>query len=243
MVVVAGALWLLAALYVSPVPHLAVSALLLYSLLGHAYNDGLDKHTIHSWAPISLCFTALAAFGWFLASPRIDVLFILLLTVAFSSIFYQIAFEGNLKDVCIEENLLTRLAEEVSCLSTPAKETIIRYRGPKFWWLRILFDTSVLITMVVLERSVVPLLIVVPLTILQATLIAVMNRGLSEGIDRNKLLEYFGLVEAIQFFRLLGLVATDLWRLALCVSLIAMGASYFHLMNRWLWGSRWGPRV
>jgi len=241
MLVVAGALWVLAALYVSPVPHLAVSALLLHALLGHAYNDGLDKHTIHSWAPISLCYVALSAFGWFLASPRIDVLFALLLIVAFSSIFYQIAFEGNLKEICIEENLLTKLAEEVNC--TTYNSTVISYRGPKFGWLRMFFDTVVLTTMVVLEGSMMPLFIVVPFTIIQAILITAMNRKLVEGIDRNQLLEYFGLIEAIQFFRILGLVATDLWSLTLCLGLIVLGASYFYLMNKWLWGSKWGPRV
>jgi hypothetical protein len=243
MLVVAGALWVLATLHVSPAPHLAVSALLLYALLGHSYNDGLDKHTIHSWAPISLCYTALAAFGWFLASPRIDMLFTLLLAVSFSSIFYQIAFEGNLKEICVEESLLEELAEEVGCIRYFDGVTVIRYSGPTFWWLRVLLDTSVLTTMVVLGRSLMPLFIVVPLTTLQATLITAMNRELGEGIDRDKLLEYFGLIEAMQFFRILGLVATDLRRLALCVGLIAAGASYFYLMNRWLWGSRWGPRV
>jgi hypothetical protein len=245
MLVVAGALWVLVALYMSPAPHLALSFLLLHTLLGHAYNDGLDKHTIHSWAPISLCYTALAAFGWFLASPDPSTVLYPLLAVSFSSIFYQIAFEGNLKDVCIEENMLTAVAKEVKCIKYPSGGTAIVFRGPKnvFASLRAFVDTALLSIITGFRGSDMALAAVLLLTVLQTSLIILLSSGLEEGVDRNKMLEYFGLIEAVQFFRVFATTIADLASLATYLLLVGTGASYFYLMNRWLWGSRWGPRV
>jgi hypothetical protein len=245
LLVAVGALWVITSLYMSPAPHLAISFLLLYSLLGHAYNDGLDKHTIHSWAPISLCYTALAAFGWFLASPNPSIVLYLLLSVSFSSIFYQIAFEGNLKDICIEENMLTAIAKEVKCINYPNGETLIIYNGPKWMFatLRVFIDTAILATIAGFTNSNISLATMLLLTFIQTSTIVMLNLGLDEGIKRNTMLEYFGLIETIQFFRVFATIAINFPSLMLYILLVVIGASYFYLMNRWLWGSKWGPRV
>jgi len=91
--------------------------------------------------------------------------------------------------------------------------TEIRYVGNNFGWLRVLVDTILLsliiaITQQPLHIGVIPLLIT---TSIQALLIANMNRLLMYGIDRNELLEYFGRIEALQFFRIMSVIAKDLY--------------------------------
>ena len=232
-------------LSISPSPAIALAFLLAYTVFGHAYNDGLDKNTIHSWIPISLCFTSLGVYGWFLGSSEFNIYLVLLAVVLFSSIFYQIAFEGNLKDICVEHTLLNVLAEEVGCVRSD-RGTIIVYRGPKFSWLRIFVDTIILSVIIGLCRtgvwSWVALGLLLATSVVQTAWITSMNMRLNS-ILRDELLEYFGKIEAIQFFRVMTVVVRDLNTLLMYVVLFSMGVGYFILMNRVLWGSKWGPRV
>jgi len=74
-------------------------------------------------------------------------------------------------------------------------------------------------------------------------LITEMNEKLEKGIDRDLLLKYFGLIEAITFFMMLSLIAFDLIWLGIYLIWVLMGATYFVLMNRYLWETRWAPKV
>lgn len=84
--------------------------LLLYFGFGHAYNDGLGKSTIHSYLPISLSFTSLGLYGWFLSHSELNLFGYLLIAYIFCTILFQIAWSGNLKDMDADEvNLLRKL--------------------------------------------------------------------------------------------------------------------------------------
>jgi len=228
----------------APNPSLALISLMICIVFGHAYNDGLDKNTIHSWAPISLCFVGLAAYGWFLASNEVNLAFILLMIVTFSAILYQIAFEGNLKDICVEEdNLLSILKREVRCEYSDNKISSILYIGPSFRVFRYVVDTVLLGYIIfIIQQSVAGAFTLVFWTMVQAILMEGMYRGLSVGIDRDKLLSFFGKIEAIEFFKIMSVIVY-VCGIALYVALVLAGVLYFVLMNRLLWGSVWGPRV
>ena len=229
-------------LLVSPKPSYALASLLLCTVFGHAYNDGLDKNTIHSWAPISLCFASMAAYGWFLAGGEVNKVFVLLLAVVFSSIFYQIAFEGNLKDICVEHTLLNEVGKAIEC-RTERGETRITYEGPTFWWLRVLFDTLAIEAMIMLTSgSWLALLTLTATTVTQLYFIVKLEK-VKYGLPRDEMLELFGRIEAIQFFRIMSVIVVDLQSLVLYLALVLAGATYFVLMNAVLWGSRWGPKV
>jgi len=216
-------------------------ALMMYLVFGHAYNDGLSKTTKHSWLPISLCFTSLFAYGWFLGGGEINIKFILLLIAVFMMIFYQIAFEGNLKDICHENNLLKNVAKKVECVIKNNK-TFITYVGNKFSWAR--FVTFLNLVVVLSLDNMFYGLVTTGITFsIVMILITEMNEKLEEGVDRDLLLKYFGLIEAITFFMMLSLIAFDLIWLGIYLIWVLMGATYFVLMNRYLWETRWAPKV
>jgi hypothetical protein len=243
MLIAGYLLAMILALWWSLNPTLALIALTAYIVFGHAYNDGLDKNTIHSWAPISLCFVGLAAYGWFLASSEINLTFTLLMLATFSAILYQIAFEGNLKDICVEEeNLLRLLKKEIRCEYRGNKVSIL-YIEPLFWVFRYVADTALLGYIVfIVQQSAAGAFTLIFWTMTQVMLMEGMYKELGIGIDRDKLLSYFGKIEAIEFFKIMSVIVY-VCGIALYVALVLAGVLYFVLMNRLLWGSVWGPRV
>jgi len=243
MLVVIFTVFVLVTLLTSPRAELALTFLLGYAVFGHAYNDGLDKNTAHSWIPISLCFTCLGIYGWFLASSNVTLPLLLLSVVMFTSIFYQIAFEGNLKDICVENTLLNRLAREVVCKYEGGR-TKIKYLGVTFGWLRVFVDTGIILSTIVFVGGGIPaIVILLVLTSIQTSLISGLTSKVRVGIDRDEMLEYFGRVEALQFFRMMTVIIRDVTSLIMYVVLVTLGVCYFILMNKVLWGSRWGPKV
>jgi 4-hydroxybenzoate polyprenyltransferase len=226
----------------SPRPDIALAFLALYMVFGHAYNDGLGKQTRHSWLPISLCFTSLAGWGWFLATDTFDVNLALLLLVAFTTIAYQIGYEGNLKDVCSDKvNLLHSLAKKMECRWESGK-LMIRYEGHSFWWLRYI-DIIVLWLLCLSLGAYIGQVVLTLASIAQAWLISKMNRSVSIGIEREKLLGYFGKVEVLQFLKMMSPMLYSTGNILVFLFYIPLGLVYFTLMNRLLWGTVWAPRV
>lgn len=240
----------------SPRFSLALLNLLMYIAWGHAYNDGLDKNTPHSWLSISMCFTHLAVYGWFLATGSIDWRLLIVALWAFLTIFYQIAWEGNLKDLWSE-------AERFNLLKTFGAE-LLRY-GDKWVvknlkWVA-LFMTSLRVpvsTSLVLVLAItlgwswglwtwnnILFLVMFILTFIgkSAPALAIQNIMYYElPFKREDLLEYFGLAESCEFFHFMSVLYVMgmgwLWTV-----LFIYGFTYFYAMNRLLWGSKFGPRV
>jgi 4-hydroxybenzoate polyprenyltransferase len=230
-------------LLLSPRPEVALAFLALYMVFGHAYNDGLGKHTRHSWLPISLCFMALAGWGWFLATDRFDVNLALLLLVAFTAIAYQIGFEGNLKDLCSDKvNLLHSLARAMECKYEGGKLAMIQYEGYTFKWLRV-FDTVMLWFLCMNLNAYMGLLVLAIASVMQWWLINRMERGLSHGLERDRLLGYLGKVEVLEFLKIMSPMLYSAGNILVFIIYIPLGLVYFTVMNRLLWGTVWAPRV
>jgi len=78
---------------------LALIAYFIYWVFGISYNEGLSKETPLSFIPITICFSGLAAWGWFLGHTTLDTIGLLyVLNVAFIQLF-EIGVEGNLKEL------------------------------------------------------------------------------------------------------------------------------------------------
>jgi 4-hydroxybenzoate polyprenyltransferase len=230
-------------LLLSPRPEVALAFLALYMTFGHAYNDGLGKHTRHSWLPISLCFTSLAGWGWFLANDNFDVNLALLLLVAFTSIAYQIGFEGNLKDLCSDKvNLLHSLARNMECRYEGDRLTMISYEGHTFWWLRF-FDIILLWYLCLSLNAYIGQTVLALASVAQAWFISEMNRSLRRGLDRDRLLGYLGKIEVLQFLKLMSPMLYSTGNILVFVIYMPLGLAYFTVMNRLLWGTTWAPRV
>jgi 4-hydroxybenzoate polyprenyltransferase len=230
-------------LLLSPRPEVAVAFLAMYMVFGHTYNDGLGKHTRHSWLPISLCFTSLAGWGWFLATDTFDPNLALVLIVAFMAIAYQIGFEGNMKDICSDEvNLLHSLARTMECRYEEGKLTMIRYEGHTFWWLRV-FDTVILWLLCLNLSAHLGTLVLAVASVAQWWQISRMEREVRHGINRDRLLGYLGKIEALEFLKLMSPMLYSTGNVLVFLFYLPLGLVYFTLMNRLLWGTVWAPRV
>lgn len=206
----------------------------LYIVFGHAYNDGLDHATKHSWIPITLCFTCLCASSYLLVGG-FETRFALVATWAFLTILYQIAWEGNLKDVWNPVELYNPLKNRVVVV----KDMIVdvnRLISLLFFTVRAVLNTVVLALLLIdVGVRVDSLALLVATCIVE--LYTVLKIHFTIAIKRDRLLSLFGLAEAFEFFRLISVLGLP------GLPLIVYGLVYFVVANRVLWGTRFGPRV
>jgi len=214
----------------------ALAALVLYIVFGHAYNDGMGKTTRFSFVPISLCFTSLAAYSYLLARP-LDLFGLVLLAWAFLAIFYQIAFEGNIKDVWVEGGLLLR----PWLVQRDGKWFLKRHVGLFFALVRGLVSTMLLVFLAMAVAGPVGWVLLAVFTAVEIYLVLSIYRVVcGEGLDlgnRGRLLAFFGAAEAVEFFRVTSLLGVY------GVPLIVASIVWFILFNRVLWGTMLSPRV
>ena len=99
----------------SPNPSLALATFSMFMVSGYAYNCGLSKESLLGFMPISLCFTCLGAWAWFLSHSSIDQVGWLLLAYFFMTILFQISWSGHLKELELRErsNILTKMLAKV----------------------------------------------------------------------------------------------------------------------------------
>lgn len=95
-------------------PVLSIAGLLLFYSAGHAYNDGLGKTSILKSIPLTLCYLGLWIWAYFMAAQTFTWLGELVMVYMGLTILYQIAYEGELKDIEADEaNLLRYLGAKV----------------------------------------------------------------------------------------------------------------------------------
>ena len=228
--------------YVSPSPVLALMSLIGYIVFGHAYNDGLDKNTSHSWISISLCFTSLALYGWFLGTGEVNAITVLIAVWAFLTIVYQIAWEGNLKDLWnpAEKHNLLRTWVEYDWSGTPIKFTS---KAVSFGFMAIRLGwNTVILGMIAyyLNAGLMNWIMYVAFTFIETLAVIDIHDTAEHSLwSRDVLLERFGVAEAVEFFRLIAISLQP----AIVLTLVSYGLLYFVLMNRLLWGSKFGPKV
>ncbi len=105
-------------LTVSPNPVMALTSVFLWFVFGYAYNSGLSKECLLGFAPISVCFTAIAAWGWFLSHSSLNQVGWTYLAYTFFIILWQIAWSGHLKELEVKErsNILIKMGAEVTTI-------------------------------------------------------------------------------------------------------------------------------
>lgn len=205
-----------------------------YMTWGYAYNNGLDHLTKMSWLPISLCFGFGATLGYTLSAPSPDpVITILLFSWGFITVLYQIAFEGNLKDVGnpAEVNMLEKYCTisrgRIFCSYVLVVFIVVR-------WLSIAI-AGYLATLAGSNKYYVIAVSVI------AAVLSMRNHLRMHYGTRDELLELMGRQEVLVYYHLL-FVLLPLYTLPIMILMI-YGVAWFLLMNRLLWRSRFGPRV
>jgi len=241
------------AFYISPAPALAIFGLLLHIVWGHAYNDGLDKQHSHSWFPIAMCYAGLMLFGWFMASSSFSITALLLYIWIIAAILYQIGWEGNLKDVWNPSERLN-LARQLG-VKTITKDGTTYIVAPThvnmmFAFVRAVAE-SILILLMAWSLNALNIIFLVGFTITMIPELYAVDKiyAIVSGKEplmplRQNLLEAFGIAEAFNFFRVITVyMATSITALIIGLALIAAGMLYFVALNKYLWGSRFGPKV
>lgn len=100
--------------YIAANPVLSTAGLLLFYSAGHAYNDGLGKTSILKSIPLTLCYLGLWIWAYFMSASGLTHIGTLAATYMGLIIMYQIAYEGELKDIEADEaNLLRYLGAKV----------------------------------------------------------------------------------------------------------------------------------
>ncbi|MEM2258208.1 MAG: UbiA family prenyltransferase [Candidatus Caldarchaeum sp.] len=98
-----GTAMVLLSLFIAANPTGSLAFLVMFILGGFSYNEGLSKETIFGFIPISICFTALAGWGWLITHPDLGALGVLYLTYVWFVILYQISWSGHLKEMRVKE--------------------------------------------------------------------------------------------------------------------------------------------
>jgi 4-hydroxybenzoate polyprenyltransferase len=108
----------------------AIASLFLYYVWGSLYNEGLSKESPFGFLSISLCFTFLATWAWFLSHSTVNMLGLFYVAYVFCTILFQIAFSGFVKELEIKErsNLLVKMGAKVN-----AESGLKRFVPGKSW--------------------------------------------------------------------------------------------------------------
>lgn len=102
-------------LFWSPAPLWSMLGLFMWYAWGTAYNLGLSKESLFGFLPISICFTAMGAWAWFLSHAELGRLGLLYLTFIFFTILFQISWSGHLKEMDVKErsNILLKMGAKL----------------------------------------------------------------------------------------------------------------------------------
>ena len=212
-------------------------ALMAYAAWGYAYNNGLDHLTKHSWLPISLAFGFLPLYGYLLAGSD-PLMVALLFSWGFLTVLYQIAWEGNIKDLWNPVDQAPRLLSD-TCGVASGRVFCIGWKSHLFLGIRL--ASHLLVIPIAYMVSVNNLITAVPLLLLTSYFTVMNHYLMSFGANRDKALEKMGIQEVTVFYYLLLslLVSAPL----LIAALAVYGVLYFRAMNGLLWGSKFGPKV
>jgi len=214
----------------------AMVCLMAWVSFGHAYNDGLSKESLFGFLSISLCFTAMGGWGWFLSHRDLNPGGIIYLAYAFLTILYQTSWSGFIKEMQLRErsNILVRMGAKLD-------ET--------FWGKKLLPGKSRFYAYLVKGSGLVlagllcwlnfSLVRLVVLVLLGAAVIWLLYQTTRSRVyDRPKELKWMSCMEICTIYLVLPLLID--WPAALM--LMAFGAIYFFACNKVLWGVSY-PKV
>lgn len=215
-------------------PTLALFAFLLYAVFGYAYNCHLGKEDfLLGPVSISLSFTGLAAWAWFISHETIGLLGWVLILYVFFTILFQISVSGSIKEMQVKErsNLLIRLGAKLRGGKFEPSNSI--YYG---WTVKIinLFLGVILLYLVFTPQGLISLLFFGSVALY--FLHQLTKRRVYE---RNRELRNMSAMEIATIFLPLAIVVPLVPALALMVFSLA----YFVVANTLLWQTRLAPRV
>lgn len=217
---------------------LSLAFFLIFVVTGFAYNCGLSKVTVWKFLPISLCFTALCAYAYFLMSDRINTLFILVLVYIFLTEIFEVGIEGEQKEIetNIEVNLLKYLGTKTS-----DNKIYMSFSSKIVSWFIKLSNLAIGLYIFIYLGLSYKTLFFVSLFILLAIYFAFKIIHDKEW-GRDKKIRYYSFEEISTIFLLLVILVPKIGLLDV-VTLMFFGLLYFIILNRVNWGTFFIPKV
>lgn len=216
----------------SPNPVMAILCLFMWYAWGTAYNVGLSKVSILGFLPISICFTFMGGFGWYLSHKDLTHTGLWYLAYVFMVILFQISWSGHLKEMGQAErsNLLIRLGASLTdgvfrpgwsvlygfLVKGVSIYILIQMVGPRVYGV-----DAIWLVFIALGITLMTGLLCIP-----------------RPYDRATELKRMSLMEIISIYGCIPLLLP--WAQAFTLMLI--GVLYFYLTNKALWGVSY-PKV
>jgi len=221
----------------SPNPLPSIISIFIWFVFGYAYNSGLSKESLIGFLPISICFTAMAGWGWFLSHWDLNPGGIIYLAYAFLTILYQTSWSGFIKEMQLRErsNILVRMGAKLD-------ETFWGKKllpGKSRFYAYLVKGSGLVLACLLcwLNFSLVRLVVLVLLGTVVIWLLYQTTRN--RVYDRNRELKLMSLMEVATIFLPIPLMLGLLESAVLMVG----GVAYFWVMNKILWGTPLFPKV
>jgi len=218
-------------------PFYAMVFFSLYLVGGFVYNDGISKISVWDFIPITICFTSLSLFSYFLIAKEFSELIILIALYLALVEWFQIGIEGEIKEIEIKDevNMLQRLGTKIDGnifsmgksiiypwvlkISGLAIAGYLLYKFTYVWLTAILFTIGVILAIYFCYKLTQ-----------------------KREWNRKKSLRYMALEEIVSIF-LLPLILIPIIGLLEVFIILLISIVYFVGMNALLWETCFAPKV
>lgn len=213
----------------------AICGFAIFVIAGACYNV-INKYTIFKFVPISLAFTALATWGYFLNSTERTMLATLVFLYIFLTIQYQISFSGELKELeAKEKNLLRTLGAKI--------ENGILNLGVGKYYAIMLKSIQICILILILGIVGAGYLRLFIISVFIGFIILILcEQIIIRKWNRNRELKIMSIMEITTIYLLIIALAPIIGYLEVIV-LLLFGIIYFCIVNKMLWKTILRPRV
>jgi len=230
--IVLTAVGVLLTYWISPSPLPAMAALVMWIALGHGYNEGLSKESLFGFISISLCFTSMAAWAWFLGHGELTPIAQIYLTYVFLVILFQISWSGHLKEMGQSErsNILIKMGASLKDGRFDPGRAFLYGFSIKM--------ISLFILGILMESNKTPLREVWLYLVIFGVFVMTIFLLIPREYDRARELKRMSIMEIISIYAPIPLMLP--WSYA--IVLMIAGIVYFVGVNRALWGVSY-PKV
>jgi 4-hydroxybenzoate polyprenyltransferase len=209
----------------------------LFLIGGMIYNSGISKVSIWNFIPISLCFTSLSLYSYFLVAKEFNLLIIFIALYIILLQWFEIGVEGEIKEIEIKDevNMLTMLGTKCDGNTFNMGISIIYP-----WALKL---AGLTVAGYIVYRYTYELLTLFLFMIgLVFAIYFCYELTKKRKWDRNKAIKYMALEEVITIF-LLPLILLPIIGDIEVVVILTISIIYFISMNKLLWKTWFAPKV
>lgn len=217
-------------------PLYAIMFFMIFIVTGFAYNNGLSKVTIFGFIPITLSFTSLTLYAYYLCDSEMSELVLLCVLYMAWTLLFQISYSGHLKEIeTVGENLLRHFGARAGNGHF--------YPGYAYIW-----GWGVKITNLAIGISIIYRYVRNPIITAMAMLMIILmvhfclRLTKSQRWNRNKTLVDMAVMEILTIY-MLPIMLIPILGLVEMITLMALGILLFISLNRLCWGTRLRPQV